>query len=159
MYCISDLQTKQQNLLIPVSQSGKKQDVQCAELVISFGDITTFCGFLLHPVCLCRSSSHTCWTVIPECLKDCRARQSRSMCETNRAKNNRIFCTTGSAFKDTSTELAGYFSRREEELWSTWSAERRDGVLGGMYVSKNYKGDRLSKVIWTEIGFFNKHFV
>lgn len=92
--------------------------------VISFRDIRKVCGFPLHPVFLCHGSHHTCWTKGLEYPEDCWARQSRSMCETNRANNNRTFCTTGSAFKDASSKLT-YLSCREDKLWGTRNPKRR----------------------------------
>lgn len=95
------------------------------------------------------------WVVAPtthvelsglEYPEDCWDRQSRSMCETNRANNNRTFCTTQSGFKDTSTRLR-CLNCREEELWGATNPERR-------YFRKQVGRFRGSKV-WSHLQVFS----
>lgn len=94
------------------------------------------------------------WVVAPtthvelsglEYPEDCWDRQSRSMCETNRANNNRTFRTTRSGFKDTSTRLR-CLNCREEELRGATNPER-------WYFRKQVGRFRGSKV-WSHLQYF-----
>lgn len=135
-----------QTLVTPISQFGKLQEVQHAYFMLICNFPHKFCG-LSCILCICVAAScHTCWTDALHCPgEEHGARQSRLMCETSRAKNNRTFCSTGSAFKDrdTSTEIMCCVSQRELEWGGTGKADGRDGVFK-KYAHIRKSGDNCS---------------